>query len=112
MVLCIFFYSNKTFCNSDVFPVRITAITGSNLLFVLEKVLTKVDLISSGKKSKSVFDFLTYSKETWFSFSYGEDGNFDQPIIPSNKIDRGSKFDNVFSFCVQQNALQQICFQL
>ena len=26
--------------------------------------------ISSGKKSKSVFDFLTYSKETRFSFSH------------------------------------------
>ena len=26
--------------------------------------------ILSGKKSKSVFDFLTYSRETWFSFSY------------------------------------------
>ena len=24
----------------------------------------------SGKKLKSVFDFLTYSRETWFSFSY------------------------------------------
>ena len=63
MGLCIAIYSNKTFCNSDVFPVRTTAITGSNLLFVLEKVLTKVDLILSGKKLKSVFDFLTYSKK-------------------------------------------------
>ena len=26
--------------------------------------------VSSGKKSKSVFDFLTYSRETWFSLSY------------------------------------------
>ena len=26
----------------------------------------------SGKKSKSVFDFLTYSRETWFSFSYAK----------------------------------------
>ena len=24
----------------------------------------------SGKKLKSVFNFLTYSRETWFSFSY------------------------------------------
>ena len=25
-----------------------------------------------GKKSKSVFDFLTYLKETWFAVSYGK----------------------------------------
>ena len=32
----------------------------------------RLDFISSGKKSKSVFDFLTYSRETGFSFSYAE----------------------------------------
>ena len=29
-----------------------------------------------GKKSKLVFDFLTYSRETWFSISYEQDNYF------------------------------------
>ena len=54
--------------------------------------------ILSGKKSKSVFDFLTYSREIGFSFSYGEVEGLDRPIGPSNEIDRVSKFDTSLSF--------------
>ena len=66
----------------------------------------------SGKKSKSVFDFLTYSRETWFSFSYLKVGGLDQPIEPSDRIDRVSKFDNSLSFGAKQNALRQIFYEL
>ena len=66
----------------------------------------------SGKKSKSVFDFLTYSRETGFSFSYGEVGHLFRLIEPSNKIDRVSKFDNSLSFGAKQNSLRQIFFEL
>ena len=66
----------------------------------------------SGKKSKSVFDFLTYSRETWFSFSYEEIRNLHRAIAPLDKIDRVSKFDNSLSFGTKQNALQQIFFAL
>ena len=66
----------------------------------------------SGKKSKSVFDFLTYSRETWFSFSYGKVGNLIGLNEPSNKIDRVSKFDNSLSFGAKQNSLRQIFFEL
>ena len=45
---------------------------------------------SSGKKSKSVFDFFTYSRETGFSFSYGEVAALFRAIRASNKIDRVS----------------------
>ena len=31
-----------------------------------------------GKKSKLVFDFLTYSRETWFSFSFLKVRNFER----------------------------------
>ena len=65
-----------------------------------------------GKKSKSVFNFFTYSRETWFSFSYGKVGAFDQPIGASNEIDRVSKFNNSLSFGAKQIALQQIFFAL
>ena len=66
----------------------------------------------SGKKSKSVFDFLTYLRETGFSFSYEEVGNLHRANGPSNEIDRVSKFNNSLSFGAKQNALQQIFFAL
>ena len=71
-----------------------------------------LDAYWSGKKSKSVFDFLTYSRETGFSFSYAEAGNLHRPIGASNEIDRVSKFDNSLSFGTKQSALQQIFFAL
>ena len=66
----------------------------------------------SGKKSKSVFDFLPYSRETWFSFSYAEVEGLFRLIGPSNEIDRVSKFDNSLSFGAKQNALRQKFFAL
>ena len=66
----------------------------------------------SGKKSKSVFDFLTYSRETGFSFSYAEVEHLHRPIGASNEIDRVSKFDNSLSFGAKQNALRQILLAL
>ena len=69
-------------------------------------------LFLSGKKSKSVFDFLTYSRETGFSFSYAEVECVDQANEPSNEIERVSKFDNSLSFDTKQNALRQIFFAL
>ena len=66
----------------------------------------------SGKQSKSVFDFLTYSRKTGFSFSYGKVGKLLRAIGPSNEIDRVSKFDNSLSFGAKQNALRQIFFAL
>ena len=59
----------------------------------------------SGKKSKSVFDFLTYSRETGFSFSYGKVKGLIQMIGTSDEISRVSKFDNSLSFGAKQNAL-------
>ena len=66
----------------------------------------------SGKKSKSVFDFLTYLRETGFSFSYAEVSELLRAIGPSDEIDRVSKFDNSLSFGANQNALWQISFAL
>ena len=66
----------------------------------------------SGKKSKSVFEFLTYSRETWFSFSFGKVAGLDCLIEPSNEMNRVSKFDNSLSFGSKQNALRQIFFEL
>ena len=66
----------------------------------------------SGKKSKSVFDFLTYSRETGFLFSYGKVGHLHRPIGASNETDKVSKFDNYLSFGTKQNALRQIFFKL
>ena len=66
----------------------------------------------SGKKSKSVFDFLTYSRETWFSFSYGKVENLFRANEPANEIDRVSKFDNSLSFGAKQKSLRQIFFEL
>ena len=65
-----------------------------------------------GKKSQSVFDFLTYSRETWFSFSYEKVGHLHRPIGASDEIDRVSKFDNSLSYGAKQNALRQIFFAL
>ena len=58
-------------------------------------------LFSSGKKSKSVFDFLTYLRETGFSFSYGKVEGLHRPNVASNEIDGVSKFDNSLSFGVK-----------
>ena len=66
----------------------------------------------SGKKSKSVFDFLTYSRETGFSFSYAKVEGNDRPNGPSNEIDRVSKFDNSLQFGAKQKSLGQIFFAL
>ena len=65
-----------------------------------------------GKKSKSVFDFLTYSRKTWFSFFYAKVASLIRLIGPSNEIDRVSEFDNSLSFGAKQNALRQIFFAL
>ena len=66
----------------------------------------------SGKKSKSAFDFLAYSRKTWFSFSYEKVEGLDRLFEPSNEIDRVSKFDNSLSFGAKQNVLRQLFFQL
>ena len=55
-------------------------------------------------------DFLTYSRETWFPFSYGEVLELIGLIVASKEIEKVSKFNNSLSFGVNQNALQQICF--
>ena len=73
--------------------------------------LTKFCLLS-GKKSRSVLDFLTYSRETGFSFSYEKVGHLHRANGPSNKIDRVSRFNNSLSFGAKQNALRQIFFAL
>ena len=49
--------------------------------------------------------FLTYLRETWFLFSYGEVVGLIQLIEASDEIDRVSKIDKSFSFGVKQNAL-------
>ena len=64
-----------------------------------------VMMLQSGKKSKSVFDFSTYSRETWFSISYGEVEALDQRIKAPDEIDRVRKFDNSLLFCAKQNTL-------
>ena len=69
-------------------------------------------VVYSGQKSKSVFDFLTYLRETGFSFSYGEVEGLFRLIGPSNEIDRVSKFDNSLSFGARQKSLGQIFFKL
>ena len=48
-----------------------------------------------------MFDFLTYSREAWFSFSYAEFRALDQANEAFNEIDRVSKFDD-FSFTWRQ----------
>ena len=74
--------------------------------------LEDVFFVLSGKESKSVFDFLTYSRETGFSFSYAKVGHLDRAIGPSNEVDRVIKFENSLSFGAKQNALRQILFAL
>ena len=64
-----------------------------------------VMMLQSGKKSKSVFDFSTYSRETWFSISYGEVEAHDQWIKAPDEIDRVRKFNNSLLFCAKQNTL-------
>ena len=66
----------------------------------------------SGKKLESVFDFLTYSRETGFSLSHEEVEGLIRAIGPSNEIDRVSKFDNSLSFGAKQKSLGQIFFAL
>ena len=68
--------------------------------------------ILSGKKSKSVFDFLTYSRETGFLFSYAEVEGLLGANEPSNETDRVSKFDNSLQFGAKQKSLGQIFFVL
>ena len=87
--------------NDNLFPFSLT--TSSDSVFHGLSVHLS---FWSGKKSKSVFDFLTYSRETGFSFSYGKVGELIRLIGPSNKIDRVSKFDNSLSFGAKQNALR------
>ena len=55
--------------------------------------------------SKSVFHFLTYSRETWFSFSYEEVEAIDRGNVASNEIGRVSKFDYSLSFGAKPNVL-------
>ena len=57
------------------------------------------------KKSKSVIDFLTYSRGTGLLFSDDEVGELIGLIVPLDEIDRVSKFDNSLSFGAKQNAL-------
>ena len=72
----------------------------------------KTLFLSNMSKSRKVLDLLTYSRETWFSFSYGKVGNLDRLIGACNEIDRVSKFDIYLSFGAKQNALRQIFFVL
>ena len=67
---------------------------------------------SSGKKSKSVFNFLTYSRETGLLFSGEEVGELIGLIATLDEIDRVSKFDNSLSFGAKQKSLGQIFFAL
>ena len=66
--------------------------------------------LQSVKKTKSVFVFLTYLRETGFSFFYVEVEHLIQLIEASNEINRVSKFDNSFSFGAKQNSLRQFFF--
>ena len=83
----------------------------TNLAMMIPHKVFLVDSLS-GKKSKSVFDFLTYSRETGFSFSYAEVAGLDRANVASNEIDRVSKFDNSLSFGAKQKSLGQIFFLL
>ena len=58
------------------------------------------------EKSKSVFYFLKYSRETGFSFSYEEVGELIRLIWASNEIDRVSNNGNSLSFGAKQYALE------
>ena len=67
---------------------------------------------SSGKKLKSVFNFLTYLRETWFLFSYAKVVGLIRLIEASDEINGVSIFDNSLSFGAKQNAVRQIFFAL
>ena len=56
------------------------------------QVLGKVDERYRVKKSKSVFDFLTYLRETWFPFSYKKVLELIRLITASNEIDDSPSF--------------------
>ena len=73
--------------------------------FLVNQIRLSIHFSIRGKKSKSVFAFLTYSREIWFAFSYGKVLNLDRRIEASDEIYRASKFDYVFSFFdAKQNA--------
>ena len=80
--------------------------------FVMHDKFDSKSLNKSGKESKSVFDFLTYSRETGFSFSYAKILELIRAIEASTEINRVSKFDNSLSLGAKQNALRQIFFAL
>ena len=82
------------------------------MILIINNLINSYNFSLSGKKSKSVFDFLTYSRETGFSFSYAEVEHLFRLNVASNEIDRVSKFDNSLSFGAKQNALRQIFFAL
>ena len=84
----------------------------SNRIYAITSRCKQRRISKLGKNSKSVFDFLTYSKKTEFSFSYAKVEDLDQAIEASNEIDRISKFDNSFSFGAKQKSLGQIFFKL
>ena len=52
-----------------------------------------------------MFDFLTYSRETRFSFSYEKVKGVNRPNEASYEIDSVSKFDNFLLFGAKQNTL-------
>ena len=64
---------------------------------VSEDASANMSTVIIGKKLKSVFDFLTYSRETGFLFSYVEVFELIR-IAPSDEITRVSKFDKSLSF--------------
>ena len=82
----------------------------STLTFVSLVVFEHYMII--GKKVEVCLDFLTYSRETWFLFSYLKVGDLFRAIVACNEIDRVSKFDNSLSFGAKQNSLRQILFEL
>ena len=94
------------------FPLSPTLQSLIRSLVYQKRRLSPTGVKLSGKKSKSVFDFLTYSGETWFSFSCAEVVGVSRANGASNEIDRVSKFNNSLSFCAKQNAPRQIFFAL
>ena len=56
--------------------------------------------------------FLTYSRETRFSFSYRKISELIRPNAASDEIDRVSKFDNSLSFGAKQSSQLQKFFAL
>ena len=85
----------------------------SRELLILKKYLQESGQVGYwlnliGKK----VDFLTYSRETWFSISYKEVEGLIWLIALSDKIDRVSKFENSLSFGAKQKSLRKIFFAL